>query len=315
MKEHNENFESSIELHSSPDANEPLFASINSSRIFKKEREPLAFPLWGECLSEILGTMIMIAFGTGVVAQEILTTGSTEGAHSAPNYLAIRLGWGLGVAFGVIASTRISGAHLNPAVSLALLSIGRFSWRKLPFYALSQLFGAFLGAGFTYCCYSRNLDAYDGGRRTVFGPNATHGIFVTNPSDAMNAGSAFVVEMMATFLLLTIIISITWANEAPQCVTKKEKSTSFQDAVLVGLLVAAIGMCFGADTGAALNPARDLGPRLFLAVAGWGADVFRIYSFYFWVPIVAPLVGAVIGAQMVNGLQRIPASSKSGYFS
>lgn len=261
MKEHNENFESSIELHSSPDANEPLFASINSSRIFKKEREPLAFPLWGECLSEILGTMIMIAFGTGVVAQEILTTGSTEGAHemigllldraylylllgahSAPNYLAIRLGWGLGVAFGVIASTRISGAHLNPAVSLALLSIGRFSWRKLPFYALSQLFGAFLGAGFTYCCYSRNLDAYDGGRRTVFGPNATHGIFVTNPSDAMNAGSAFVVEMMATFLLLTIIISITWANEAPQCVTKKEKSTSFQDAVLVGLLVAAIGM-------------------------------------------------------------------------
>ena len=235
-----------------------------------------------EILAEFLGTFILIVFGTAVVAQVVLS-GQTSGT-----YLSINLGWALAVTMGVYVAGGISGAHLNPAVTLTLAIRRGFPWAKVLPYALAQLAGAFTGALVTFITYREALDHFDGGVRQIVGPQGTAGIFATYPQPFLSTfPGGFIDQVVGTALLLLLIFAISDAkNLAPD-----PKAAP----VIVGLVVLLIGMTFGYNSGYAINPARDLGPRLFTAVAGWGGSVFRAANDWWWVPIVAPLVGGVLG--------------------
>ena len=230
-----------------------------------------------ECLAEIFGTFVLILFGDGVVAQVVLSGGKNG------DYTHINLCWGLGVLFGIHACGGVSGAHLNPAVTFGLAMFKRFEWRKAPFYMLSQVIGAFLGALVVYLVYYPALNVFDP-ERTVA---KTAGIFATYPQKFESTGSAFFDEMVGTAILMMGIFAIGDQKNQP--------ASKFTSPVAVALLVVAIGMAFGYNTGYAINPARDFGPRLFTAVGGWGSEVFTAANNYWWVPIVGPLVGAVVG--------------------
>ena len=235
-----------------------------------------------EILAEFLGTFILIVFGTAVVAQVVLS-GQTSGT-----YFSINLGWGLAVTMGVYVAGGISGAHLNPAVTLALAIRRGFPWAKVLPYSLAQLAGAFAGALITFITYREALNHFDGGVRQVVGPQATAGIFATYPQAFLSTfPGGLIDQIVGTALLLLVIFALSDAkNLAPDPKVAP---------VVVGSLVLLIGMTFGYNAGYAINPARDLGPRLFTAVAGWGGDVFRASNGWWWVPIVGPLMGGVLG--------------------
>jgi MIP family channel proteins len=177
---------------------------------------------------------------------------------------------------------------LNPAVTLTLAVRRGFPWRKVVPYSAAQLAGAFAGAFVTFVTYREAFDRFDGGVRQILGPQATAGIFATYPQPFLSTfPGGFVDQVVGTALLLLMIFALTDAkNLAPD--------PKFAPLV-VGLVVVVIGMTFGYNAGYAINPARDLGPRLFTAVAGWGSGVFRAGSGWWWVPIAGPLVGGLIG--------------------
>jgi MIP family channel proteins len=234
-----------------------------------------------EILAEFLGTFVLIVFGSGVVAEVVLSR------RDLGTPLTIHLAWGLAVTMGVYVSAGVSGAHLNPAVTLALAALRGFAWRKVPGYVLAQTAGAFTGAAVTYVTYREALFAFDGGVRQVSGENATAGIFATYPQPFLSAfPGGFVDQVVGTGLLLLGIFAIG---------DRRNAGPATGGPVLVGALVALIGMSFGFNAGYAINPARDLGPRLFTAVAGWGSEVFRAGDGWWWVPIVAPCVGGLLG--------------------
>jgi MIP family channel proteins len=236
-----------------------------------------------EAAAEFLGTFVLIVCGTAVVAQVTLSGGS----HGS--YLSINLGWGLGVVMGVYVAGGISGAHLNPAVTLALAVRRGFAWRRVLPYCAAQLAGAFAGAALTFVTYREAFDRFDGGLRQVTGAQATAFIFATYPQPFLSTvPGGLVDQVVGTGLLLLVIFALgDTRNLAPD-----PKAAP----LFVGLTVVLIGMTFGFNAGYAINPARDLGPRLFTAVAGWGGDVFRAGHGWWWVPIVGPLVGGVLGA-------------------
>ena len=233
-----------------------------------------------EAAAEFLGTFVLIAFGTGVVAQKVLSGGADGSA------LGIHLAWGLAVMFGIYASAGVSGAHLNPAVTLALAALRGFPWGKLPAYVAAQVAGAFSGAALTYVTYREAFDHFDGGARAVSGATATAGIFATYPQPYVGLAGGFVDQVVGTALLMLGIFAIS---------DRRNAGPAAGGPVLVAALVAVIGMSFGHNAGYAINPARDFGPRLFTALAGWGGDVFRGGNGWWWVPIVAPCLGAIVG--------------------
>jgi MIP family channel proteins len=235
-----------------------------------------------EAAAEFLGTFILIVFGVGVVAQTVLSAGGNG------SYLAINLGWGLGVMLGVYTAGGVSGAHLNPAVTLALAARRGFPWSKVPPYVIAQTAGAFVASLIVYVTYYEAFTAFDGGARQVLGPLGTGGIFATYPQPYLSVGGGFVDQVVGTALLMATVLAITDQrnNATPPWLTP----------VIVGGIVVAIGVAFGFNAGYAINPARDLGPRLFTAVAGWGGDVFTAGGGWWWVPIVAPCLGAIVGA-------------------
>jgi MIP family channel proteins len=235
-----------------------------------------------EILAEFLGTFILVVFGTAVVAQVVLS-GQTTGT-----YLSINLGWGLAVTMAVYVAGGVSGAHLNPAVTVALAVRRGFPWGKVLPYSLAQLAGAFAGALVTFVTYREALAHFDGGVRQVAGPQATAGIFATYPQAFLSTfPGGLIDQVVGTALLLLLIFAISDArNLAPDPKIAP---------LLVGSAVMLIGMTFGYNSGYAINPARDLGPRLFTCVAGWGGEVFRAGNGWWWVPIVGPLVGGVLG--------------------
>jgi MIP family channel proteins len=234
-----------------------------------------------EAAAELFGTFVLIAFGAGVVAQTVLS-GGTHGS-----YLAINVAWGLGVTLGVYAAGGVSGAHLNPAVTLALALRRGFPWRKVLPFAAAQTAGAFLASALVYAVYRDAFFRFDGGVRQVTGPKATAGIFATYPQDYLGLAGGFVDQVAGTAILVALIFAIIDPrNVAPP---------GWVGPLLFGGLVVAIGMAFGFNAGYAINPARDLGPRLFTAVAGWGGDVFRAGGGWWWVPVAGPLVGGPLG--------------------
>lgn len=239
-----------------------------------------------EMLAEFLGTFVLIMFGVGVVAQVVLshqTAGST---------VSINIAWGLAVTMGCYVSAGVTGAHLNPAVTIALAVHRRFPWAKVAPYAVAQLAGAFAASALVYAAYGNALGAFDNGVRHVTGELGTAGIWATYPQPFMTIASGFLNEAVGAGLLMGVIFGITDTRNSP--------APAGLTPVIVGLLVVAIGMAFGWNTGYAINPARDFGPRLFTFVAGWGGEVFTASNGWWWVPIVAPCVGAVAGGWLYD---------------
>jgi MIP family channel proteins len=240
-----------------------------------------------EAAAEFLGTFILLMFGIGVVAQYVL------GGGKAGEYLSVNLAWGLGVTFGAYVAAGVSGAHLNPALTLAVALRRGFPWRKVLPYIAAQFAGAFVASAVVFLTYREALDAFDGGVRQVGGALGTAGIWATYPKPYLSTfPGGFIDQVVGTALLLIGICALTdTRNSAPDA-----KVTP----VVVGLLVVVIGAAFGVNAGYAINPARDLGPRLFTAVAGWGSGVFTAANHWWWVPVVAPCVGGVLGVYVYD---------------
>lgn len=235
----------------------------------------------GELVAEFLGTMILILFGVGVVAQ-VVTSEGTLGDHDS-----IAWAWGFGVTFGIYTAARISGAHLNPAVSLALAAFAGFSWRKVVPFMLAQTAGAFMAALLVRAVYADAIALVDPDH-TI----ATQGIFSTLPGNGaldISTSTAFFDQILGTAILLFLILAVTDSNnDAP---------VAWMAPFIVGLIVVAIGMAWGTNAGYAINPARDFGPRLATFFTGYGgAWRDQTGSLYFWVPIIGPLIGGLIGA-------------------
>ncbi|XP_063312861.1 aquaporin-7-like [Pelobates fuscus] len=249
-----------------------------------------------EAFAELLSTFIMMLFGLGSVAQVVL------GKKEFGQYLSINLSFGFGVTMGIHVAGGVSGAHMNCAVSLTNCILGRLPWKKLPMYMLAQIFGAFLAAAVVFCLYYEALHTYCEGNFTVTGPLETASIFATYPQPYLSIGGGFLDQVVGTGALLLCILAINDKKNSP--------ALNGTQAVVVGLLVTVIGMSMGMNSGYAINPARDLGPRIFTAIAGWGIEVFRAGNYWCWVPIVAPLVGSLTGAllyQLLVGLHHPPS--------
>jgi MIP family channel proteins len=238
-----------------------------------------------EAAAEFLGTFILIVFGVGVVAQVVLS-GAKNG-----DYLSISLGWGLAVTMGAYVAAGVSGAHLNPALTLALAVHGRFAWRKVIPYLFAQFSGAFLASVLVFATYREALDKFDGGIRQVSGPLGTAGIWATYPQPFLSTfPGGFLDQVVGTFLLVLMVFALSDRKNNPPA--------AHVAPVLVGAAVVLIGMTFGFNAGYAINPARDLSPRLFTYLAGWGPAVFREGNYWWWVPVVAPCVGAIAGGMV-----------------
>ena len=241
--------------------------------------------LLGELAAEFAGTMILILFGVGVVAQ---VAGGGLGDHDS-----IAWAWGLGVMLGIHVAGRISGAHLNPAVTIALAAFKGFAWRKVLPYIGAQFLGAFVAALLVRWNYTEVLHAADPGLTIK-----TQGVFSTLPGNGtlpVSEWGALRDQVIGTAILLFLILAITDAAGTPP----GANLTPF----IVGLLVVAIGMAWGTNAGYAINPARDLGPRLASFLTGYGG-AFRDQTgyLYFWIPIVGPVVGGLIGAGLYQAL-------------
>ena len=252
-----------------------------SSAILQARSQPPSATrrLLGELVAEFVGTMILILFGVGVVAQ---VSAAGIGDHDS-----IAWAWGLGVTLGVYVAARMSGAHLNPTVTLALAAFRGFSWAKVVPYALAQTAGAFAAALLVRWNYSEVLAKADPGHTLK-----TQGVFSTLPGNGtfpVSEWGALRDQVIGTAVLLLVIMALTDVlNTAP-----KANMGGF----ITGLLVVAIGMSFGTDAGYAINPARDFGPRLASFLTGYhGAWRDQYGDLYFWVPIVGPLIGGLIGA-------------------
>jgi len=239
--------------------------------------------LTGEMLAEFAGTLILILFGCGVVAQVV--------AGGLGNHDSIAWGWGLGVTLGIYVAGRMTGAHLNPAVTIALAAFRGFSWKKVAPYCLAQTLGAFVGALLVRWNYSEVIDKFDPGHTIK-----SQGIFSTLPGNGalpVHMMGGFRDQIIGTAILMLLILAITdLRNTAPAANLAP---------LMVGLVVVAIGMAWGTDAGYAINPARDFGPRLASWVTGYGtAWKDQWGDLYFWVPIVAPVIGALIGAALYD---------------
>ncbi|KAH6894686.1 aquaporin-like protein [Thelonectria olida] len=231
--------------------------------------------------SEFLGTMTLILFGDGVVAQVVLSRG-TKG-----DYQSISWGWGIGVMFGVYVGGK-SGGHLNPAVTLANCLYRGLPWRKFPVYFFGQLLGAMAGAAIVYANYKSAFDMYEGGPgiRTVGLENSTAGVFCTYPAEFMTRTGMFFSEFVASTILQMVIFSM---------VDSQNIGAGPLLPICLFFLIFGIGACFGWETGYAINLARDFGPRLVSYMIGYGHEVWSAGGYYFWIPMVAPFFGTAFG--------------------
>jgi glycerol uptake facilitator protein len=257
--------------------------------------------VWGELSAEFLGTFVLICFGDGVVAMAVAALNQsgrgTAIFAASGDWLLITWGWAMAVTFGVYVAGGISGAHINPAVTLALAVRRNFPWAKVVPYILAQLLGAFAGAALVYLVYHNAISSYEAAHNITRGAlggsadsTATFSIFATFPAPYFHSSMIwpFIDQIVGTAFLLMFVLALTDERNQPP--------RSNLAPLLVGLAVAAIGMSFGANAGYAINPARDFGPRLLAWLAGWGQVAIPGIHNYLWVPIVGPFVGGVLGA-------------------
>jgi glycerol uptake facilitator len=242
---------------------------------------------WGECIAEFFGTMVLILFGDGCVASFALFNHLPGFANPvfAQIWTVIILGWGLAVMLGIYVAGAVSGAHINPAVTLAFAARGKFPWNKVLPYWGAQVFGAFIAAAILYFVYQGAIVANTAPGQNV--AQAVGGVFYTWPKPFVGTFGAFCDEFVGTALLVGLIFAIVDGRNQPV--------QANLNPLIIGFLIVAIGASFGLNTGYAINPARDLGPRLFMAIPSGGYS-FVANNYYFWIPIVAPLLGGVAGA-------------------
>ena len=246
--------------------------------------------LTAELLAEFLGTMVLILFGNGVVAMVMLFGHGVTGEIVNGGYTNITLAWGLGVTMGIYVAGKITGAHLNPAVTITLAAFRGFPWSKVIPYSIVQTAGAFVAAAIVFCNYHPAFLKAD--------PLLDHtaGVFTTFPAFPQTLSAGFLDQVIGTALLLLMIFAITdERNQPPGNLVP----------VLVGLVVVAIGMAFGGMHGYAINPARDFGPRLFTVIAGFKNNGLTDGSMVYWVPIAGPIIGGLLGGFVYDmGIRR-----------
>ena len=262
--------------------------------------------LWGELMAEFLGTFVILAFGDGVVAMAVAALpGSGRAATpttiflAAGDWLLIVFGWAWAVAFGIWVAGGVSGAHLNPAVTLGFAVRRSFPWRKVVPYWFAQVLGAFVGAALVYLVYNAAINAYNLAAHTPKSSGqalASYSIFATFPAPYFHGsiGGPLIDQIVGTAFLVMLVVAVIDARNTAV--------GSNMGPLIIGFIVAAIGASYGANAGYAINPARDFGPRLFSYFAGWGKVALPGtfngpggFSNYWWIPIVGPLIGGVIG--------------------
>jgi glycerol uptake facilitator protein len=275
--------------------------------------------LIGELWAEFLGTFILICFGDGVVAMlwalfgsgrtipspATATAGSGIFSASTPllgagDWLLITFGWAFAVCFAIYTVGGVTGAHINPAVTLGVALRKQLPWNKVPPYWVAQVLGAFVGAALVFLVYNQAINHFDQVNHIVKGTyasKATYSTFATFPAPYFGSvWGPLCDQIVGTFFLVLLVFAVTDDLALPP--------GSNMGPLIVGFIVLAIGLSFGANAGYAINPARDFGPRIFAWIAGWGkvampgnylTDGGTIKD-YFWVPIVGPLIGAGIAA-------------------
>jgi glycerol uptake facilitator protein len=241
--------------------------------------------LAAEVVAEFLGTLVLMLLGLGVVAMVVLFGRGVPGEVVHGGFTNINLGWGLGVMMGIFIAGRISGAHLNPAVTIALALFRGFPWSRVAPYVIVQTAASFLAAALVYANYQPAFARFDPGLEK------TAGVFATFPAFPEVWTAGFLDQVLGTALLLMLVLAIT---------DEKNQPAGNLTPVLVGAVVVAIGMCFGGMHGYAINPARDFGPRLFTAVAGFKNNGLDDGSGVFLVPLIAPVIGGVIGGAVYD---------------
>ena len=242
--------------------------------------------------AEAIGTMLLVLLGDGVVANVLLAR--SKGQNSG--WIVITLGWGVAVALAVYAVGRISGAHLNPAVTVGLASIGSFPWPDVPGYIVAQVVGAFVGAALVWVAYLPHW-------AVTSDKDAKLGVFATGPA-IRNSAANVVTEIIGTAVLVFGVLAIAENAQTlarPGAIDLSVVFTGALQPLLVGILVLGIGLSLGGPTGYAINPARDFGPRLAHAVLPIAGKRDSDWS-YAWIPIVGPLMGGVVGAALFRAV-------------
>lgn len=239
----------------------------------------------GELISEAVAVIIIIAFGDSAAAMFALYQPSPY----SQAYWGLCIAWGLAVAIAIYVTGSVSGTHANPAVTVALASFRRFPWKKVGPYCAAQVAGAFVGASIVYLLFSPVIDAFNQSHQLTRAAGGAAAVFFTHPGFAITPMHAFVDQIVMTGFFLFGLFAITeqYNEMAPM---------ANSSALIIGLLVAAIGASMGYLEGWPINPARDFGPRLFCFFSGWGTAALPAPDHYWWVPIAGPLIGGVVGA-------------------
>ncbi|ULU05199.1 hypothetical protein L3Y34_017724 [Caenorhabditis briggsae] len=236
--------------------------------------------LWRNLISEFFGTFLLCFIGLSIVFQFHAGGGKTT------EWIGVNIGWGFAIMFAVMATARMSGGHLNPAVSLLLWSLGHLKLAWVPLYAIAQTAGAFVASLAMYSYYYEQFDAFDGGNRSILGATGTAGCFASYPSPNLGVWGPYIDQCVGTGVLAYFLcVVIDERNQIPK----------IWHPMFFGFLVMMIGTGFGMNIGYPINPARDLGPRLFSYFI-YGPGVFHSpYPNYWIAPALAPFVGALVG--------------------
>ena len=245
--------------------------------------------LTAEVTAEFVGTLVLMLLGLGVVAMVVLFGKGMPGEVVNGGVTNINLAWGIAVTMGIIIAGKISGAHLNPAVTITLAAYRDFPWSKVAPYCLAQLAGAFTAAAIVFVNYRPAFAKHDPGLAK------SAGVFATFPAFPESLMPGFIDQIVGTALLLLLIFAITDDRNQP---------SGNLTPIMVGLVVVGIGMSFGGMHGYAINPARDFGPRLFTVVAGFRNNGLTDGSGIFLVPIVGPIIGGLVGGLIYDKLIR-----------
>lgn len=249
--------------------------------------------LLGELISEAIAMIIIMTIGCSVAGMYILYDPSPYRMA----YWGVCITWGMAVTIAIYVTGAVSGTHANPAVTLSLALFRGFSWRKVMPYWAAQVGGAFIGAAIAYALYYTVIDHFNAAQHLTRASGGAAAMFFTSPGIAVTPIKALVDEIILTAFLMFGIFAITdeYNTMAPQA--------NF-GALIIGLLIAVIGASAGYLEAWAINPARDFGPRLFAWMSGWGVSALPGFGNYWWVPIVGPLIGGVIGGGAQHMLIR-----------
>ncbi|EHN12798.1 Glycerol uptake facilitator protein [Patulibacter medicamentivorans] len=262
----------------------------------------------GELVAELAGTFVLMALINGVVAAAVVgltESGRTQAVFQASgDWMLIAWGAGFAVVFAIYVAGGVTGAHLNPAITLAMAARRGFPWRKVPAYWAVQVIGAFLGAALIYWNYHDAINAFEAAHHITRGSAdsaATFGIWGTTPAPYFTSWfGPFLDQVIGTAFLVGLVLAVVDEHNLPP----KGNLSPF----LIGLIVVVIGIAFGPNAGYAINPARDLGPRILAWFEGWGSVAlpgnYGNVDAYMWIPILGPLVGGLIGAFAYDGVIR-----------